>query len=158
MWLRESWQSTHLFQLDFPSDEDGCRVVLLVDSAVAATFHLGHTGQEYWGSLVLPPRPWIIWQLHWWPVFHCLFWCTGTQTHTHIQTPGRAHRDAVTPVFPLFFSIYHSVAESATIGLCAVWVTVFTLAGGGQTHQCVLAHFSGRLCVCLCMCVCSTVS
>lgn len=45
--------------------------------------------------------------------------CDARQ-HTHTDSQPSTHRDAVTRVFPLFFSIYHSVAESANIGLWAV--------------------------------------
>ncbi len=51
---------SHQFQLVFASEEDGCRVALLLDGTVAAAFHLGHTGLGCCGSLLLPPRPWII--------------------------------------------------------------------------------------------------
>lgn len=53
-------QLAHLLQLVFASEEDGCGVALLLDSAEAAAFHLGHIGQVCRGSLYVPPRPWII--------------------------------------------------------------------------------------------------
>lgn len=144
MWLREL---THLFQRDFPLDEDGCRVVLLLESTVAAAFHLG-------GTVLGEPRfaPSTLDHLTA-PLTTCVSLSVGAQTQTAAYTHRLRHihtaklTETVTPVFSLFCSIYHSVAESATI-VCAaacIWTLVI------RPPVCPRTHFLGRLCVCLCV-------
>ncbi len=105
---------------------DGCRIAMLLDRKHT---HRGRStagassGPLNFGSFDSSIDD--LWAAVFWGTDSLMHTHTLSHTHTHTHT----HRKAVTPVFLLFFSIYHWGAESATSGLwChAVWATACTL-------------------------------
>lgn len=82
----------------------------------------------------------------------CMLLSAQTQTdvhkHTHTDLQPSTHRNAVTRVLPLFFSIYHSVAESAAVVSLLQYVPwLFVARAPVRPHT--PTHLLGRVCVCV---------
>lgn len=84
------------------------------------------------------------------PLMTCVLLSAGVQTvwctHTHSQ-PG-THTQRCCHSSLQLFSIYHSGAESASIGLCAVWAPVCLFVARAP-----LPHTCWGGCVCVFVCV-----